>query len=193
MLVNRLFHKCIMHIQECQKPRKVEDRLGCCYSKRGWLIFTFLRFLQRQHPHLIRTFVCCWKNLLLWLSSWFFPFELLGSAEKPMAGPSSCKGKIMRWEKFQIIGSKHKCSYYLWSGSSLMVFWCHFCPSKRIIKPKCSDFFFTLCSLQTHSVINTFVQSFKNAFSIILLFLSGKFCQFCTFLINKQITCLYST
>ena len=25
-----------------------------------------------------------------------FPFELLGSAEKPMAGPSSCKGKIMR-------------------------------------------------------------------------------------------------
>ena len=82
--------------------------------------------------HLIRTFVCCWKNLLLWLSSWFFPFELLGSAEKPMAGPSSCKGKIMRWEKFQIIGSKHKCSYYLWSGSSLMVFWCHFCPSKRI-------------------------------------------------------------
>ena len=79
------------------------------------------------------------------------------------------------------------------SGSGLMVFWCHFCPSKRIIKPKCSDFFFTLCSLQTHSVINTFVQSFKNAFSIILLFLSGKFCQFCTFLINKQITCLYST
>ena len=64
--------------------------------------------------HLIRTFVCCWKNLLLWLSSWFFPFELLGSAEKPMAGPSSCKGKIMRWEKFEIIGGKHNCSYYLW-------------------------------------------------------------------------------
>ena len=37
------------------------------------------------------------------------------------------------------------------SGSGLMVFWCHFGPSKRITKPKCSDFFFTLCSLQTHS------------------------------------------
>ena len=38
-----------------------------------------------------------------------FPLELLGLAEKPMAGLSSSKGKIMRWDTFQISGSKHKC------------------------------------------------------------------------------------
>ena len=38
------------------------------------------------------------------------------------------------------------------SGSGLMVFLCNFYPAKIITKPKCSDFFFTLCSLQTHSV-----------------------------------------
>ena len=27
-----------------------------------------------------------------------FPLELLGLAEKPMAGPNSSKGKILRWE-----------------------------------------------------------------------------------------------
>ena len=38
-----------------------------------------------------------------------FPLELLGSAEKPMASLSSSKGKIMRWDTFQISGGKHNC------------------------------------------------------------------------------------
>ena len=29
-----------------------------------------------------------------------FPSNLLGSAEKPMAGPINSKGKIMSWDKF---------------------------------------------------------------------------------------------
>ena len=43
------------------------------------------------------------------------------------------------------------------SGSGLMVFWCHFYPAKRITKPKFSDFFFTLFSLQTHSAMSNFL------------------------------------
>ena len=38
-----------------------------------------------------------------------FLLELLGSAEKPMAGLSNSKRKIVSWDKFQIIGAKNKC------------------------------------------------------------------------------------
>ena len=38
-----------------------------------------------------------------------FPLQLLGPAEKPMASPSSSKGKILRWDTFQIIGGKFNC------------------------------------------------------------------------------------
>ena len=38
-----------------------------------------------------------------------FPLQLLGPAEKPMAGPSSSKGKILRWDTFQVSGGKFNC------------------------------------------------------------------------------------
>ena len=38
-----------------------------------------------------------------------FPLQLLGPAEKPMAGPSRSKGKIVKLDTFQIIGGKHNC------------------------------------------------------------------------------------
>ena len=38
-----------------------------------------------------------------------FPLELLGLAEKLMAGPSSTKGKIVRLDTFQISGGKNNC------------------------------------------------------------------------------------
>ena len=38
-----------------------------------------------------------------------FPLELLGSAEKPMASSNSSKGKILRWDTFQISGGKLNC------------------------------------------------------------------------------------
>ena len=38
-----------------------------------------------------------------------FPLQLLGPADKPMAGPSSSKGKILRWDTFQISGGKFNC------------------------------------------------------------------------------------
>ena len=38
-----------------------------------------------------------------------FPLQLLGPADKPMADPSSSKGKILRLDTFQISGGKFNC------------------------------------------------------------------------------------
>ena len=65
------------------------------------------------NPHLIRDICLLLEEFAVVTQFMIFPLELLGSAEKPMPGPSSSKGKIMKWAKFQIIGGKHNCSYYL--------------------------------------------------------------------------------
>ena len=49
------------------------------------------------------------RHLLLCLNFTIFPLDLLGLAEKPMASLSSSKGKIVKWDTFQISGSKHNC------------------------------------------------------------------------------------
>ena len=56
--------------------------------------------------HLIRDICLLLGEFFVVSHFTIFPLDLLGSAEKPMAGPSSSKGKIM---KFQISGGKHNC------------------------------------------------------------------------------------
>ena len=60
-------------------------------------------------PHSIRD-ICWLVGVFIVVSQLtIFPLDLLGLAEKPMASLSSSKGKIVKWDTFQIIGSKHNC------------------------------------------------------------------------------------
>ena len=76
-----------------------------------FLNWKFLKFCfwGSIKPHLIRDICLLLGEFVVVSHFTIFPLELLGLAEKPMAGPSSSKGKIVKWDTFQIIGGKHNC------------------------------------------------------------------------------------
>ena len=77
----------------------------CCIKT---LIITYSVF-NSCTKHLIRDMCLLLVEFVVVSQLTIFLLELLGSAEKPMAGPSSSKGKIVRWNTFQISGGKHNC------------------------------------------------------------------------------------
>ena len=60
------------------------------------------------YTHLIRDICLLMGEFVVVSQFTIFLLELLGSAEKPMAGPSNSKRKIVSWDKFRIIGGKNK-------------------------------------------------------------------------------------
>ena len=74
------------------------------------LNYLILKKANKFKSHLIRDISLLLGEYVVVSQLMIFPLELLGSAEKPMAArPSNSKGKIMSWDKFQIIGGKYKC------------------------------------------------------------------------------------
>ena len=100
-------------------PReKMTEKMLEIRSYLSWVeklkIFFFIFPLRFSLSHRYKGQLCL--PPLIWNMSYLkiFPLELLGSAEKPMAGPSSSKGKILRRDTVQISGGKHNCPLYLW-------------------------------------------------------------------------------
>ena len=62
-------------------------------------------------PHLIYRHLLVDREFVVVSHLKIFPLQLLGPAEKPMAGPSSCKGKILRWDTTTNSLSTSKCLY----------------------------------------------------------------------------------
>ena len=61
--------------------------------------------------HLIRDIYLLSREFVVVSHLKIFPFPAIGFS----AGPSSSKGKILRWDTFQISGGKHNCPYYMWN------------------------------------------------------------------------------
>ena len=73
------------------------------------------------------------------------------------------------------------------SGSGLMIFWCHFCSSKRITKPKCWNFYFTLCILPFKPTVYKVETQSYSKWNNILGFFLHKHSKFWSISIGQQV------